>query len=148
MSCTILCKLLDELAENTPRAQVKMSGRAGQWRWRVVPHSAGRGLGCRLCRLLHDLSGLASPDGGLCAHFSPVITAAALPASDWSSASDALLWLAAEVTAGSTCLDLHSAELSLGLFYVSLNRKLVPVRALIIPLRQPIGGLRILQWTN
>ena len=31
MSCTILCKLLDELAENTPRAQVKMSGRAGQW---------------------------------------------------------------------------------------------------------------------
>ena len=29
MSCTILCKLLDELAENTPRAQVKMSGRAG-----------------------------------------------------------------------------------------------------------------------
>ena len=38
--------------------------------------------------------------------------------------------------------------LSQGLFYVSLNRKLVPVRALIIPLPQPIGGSSILRWTN
>ena len=87
MFCTILCKLLDELAEKTPRAQVKMSG----WAVTCCATFCRAGPHCRLGRLLHDLSGLASPDGGLCAHISPVITPAALEACDWFWESDALL---------------------------------------------------------
>ena len=107
MFCTILCKLLDELAEKTPRAQVKMSG------WAVT------------CCATFCRAGPGAADSADCCMIRlvwPAQTAGAVHTFRQSShhhqqrpvigywhlmlCSD---WLR-RINAGSTCLDLHSAE--------------------------------------
>ena len=107
MFCTILCKLLDELAEKTPRAQVKMSG------WAVTccatfcragPGAADSADCCMICLVWPAQTAGSVHTFRQSSHhhqLGPVIGYWHLMlCSDWLR----------RINAGSTCLDLHSAE--------------------------------------
>ena len=120
----VSCKLLDDLCTVTC------------WPGAGVPHSATfcrAGHCCRVCRLLHDLSGSGWPRRrALCTLLASHRSLQPLPASDWMRAPHARLWLAGWVRLSSLVWVCTLLSHGRGLFYVSINRKHVPVRALII----------------